>query len=198
MPDDDSTPPVTRGQFLKGLLASSVLPAASAELLNLRRRGDHLFVSAPRLELLRGPLMDRLRNGSTVPFDFHLALWTGMRSQLRRRAFERFVVSYDLWEERFSVTGLRSPRPSASNLSASAVPAWCLDHISLHPVELPGDTPVWVRLDVRAVEAREARLVDEDGLSLTSLIDLLSRPSRREPNRWTLETGPVSFSTIPT
>jgi hypothetical protein len=191
--------PISRSRFLATALASGLLPAIRAEQLELRRRDDRLFIAAPGLDLLRGPVLDRLRNGATVPFDFHLSLWAGSRSQLRRGAFERFVVSYDLWEERFAVTGLRNPRPSASNLTAAAVPAWCLEHVPLHPVELPADMQVWVRLDVRAGDPKRENpaLLDESGLSLTYLIDLLSRPSRREPNRWTLETGPVRFASIP-
>jgi hypothetical protein len=154
-------------------------------------------VAAPSLNILQGAALDRLKNGGAVPFDFNLYLWAGSRGNLRRRAFERFVVSYDLWEERFSVTGLRNPRPSASNLSAAATPAWCLDHISLHPVDLPADTQIWVRLEVRAAEAKEGEgLVDDAGLSLNYLIDLLSKPSRKELSRWTLETGPVRMASL--
>jgi hypothetical protein len=72
-----------------------------------------------------------------------------------------------------------------------------LDHISLHPVDLPGDTQIWVRLEVRAAEPKEDEsLVDDAGLSLNYLIDLLSKPSRKESNRWTLEAGPVRMASL--
>ena len=188
--------PITRSRFLTTILASVILPPARAEQLQLSLRGQNLFVAAPSLDLLRPPVLERLKNGSTVAFDFHLGLWSGSRSNFRRGAFERFVVSYDLWEERFSVTGLRNPRPSASNLAPNALAPWCLEHISLHPVELRDDTPVWVRLDVRAADPKNDDPLDEDGLAISYLIDLLSKPSRKEPNRWSLETGPVRVSSI--
>jgi hypothetical protein len=190
--------PITRSRFLTTVLASVILPPARAEQLQLSLRGQNLFVAAPTLDLLRAPILERLKNGSTVAFDFHLGLWAGSRSNFRRGAFERFVVSYDLWEERFSVTGLRNPRPSASNLVPKALAPWCLEHVSLHPIDLRDDTPVWVRLDVRASDPKkdDDRPLDGDGLTIGYLIDLLSRPSRKEPNRWALETGPVRVSSI--
>ena len=189
--------PISRSRFLSTVFASAFVQAARAEQLQASLRQQNLFVIAPKLEILSGSVLDRLKNGSTVPFDFHLALWAGTRGNLRRRAFERFVVSYDLWEERFSVTGLRNPRPSASNLSPAAVPAWCLEHISLHKVDLPDDTQVWVQLDVRAADPKDREgLLDDSGLTLAYLIDLLSKPSRKEPNRWTVEGGPFRISSI--
>ena len=189
--------PISRSRFLSTVFASAFLPAARPEQLQPSLRRQNLFVTAPSLDILSGSALDRLKNGSTVPFDFHLALWAGSRSNLRRAAFERFVVSYDLWEERFSVTGLRNPRPSASNLAAAAVPAWCLEHISLHKVDLADDTQVWVQLDVRAADPKDREgLLDDAGVSLKYLIDLLSKPSRNEPNRWTLEGGPFRVSAI--
>jgi hypothetical protein len=189
---------ISRSRFLGTAFATSLAASLRAEQLQLALRGQNLFVGAPSLDILRGPALDRLKNGAAVPFDFHLYLWAGSRSTLRRRTFERFVVSYDLWEERFSVTGLRNPRPSASNLTPRAVPAWCLEHISLHPVDLPADTSIWVRLDVRAADPKQPddSVVDDTGLSLTYLIDLLSKPSRNEPNRWTLDAGPVRISSL--
>jgi hypothetical protein len=180
------------------MIGSAILPAASAEQVNLRLRENRLYVAVPSFNPLRGALLDRLKNGNTVPFDFHLALWVNSRSQLHRRAFDRFIVSYDLWEERFSVTGLGSPRPSASNLTPEGVPAWCLDHVSLRPVDLPDDSQVWIKLDVHAAGPKDSSdvLVDETGLNLKYLIDLLARPSRGEANRWSFETGPVRIGSI--
>ena len=93
-----------------------------------------------------------------------------------RRGFERFVVSYDLWEEKFSATRMRTARTSASHLTAEAAESWCLDHLSVPAGGLTTDKPVYVRLDVRAQEPKERRPVDEDeGISLARLIDIFSR-----------------------
>jgi hypothetical protein len=184
---------------LLGLLA--LAQSMAAESLTARIQDGNLLVGAAKLHLLQGTILDRLRNGATVAFDFHLALWTGSRSSIQRRSFERFVVSYDLWEEKFSVTGLRKPGPSVTGLSAAAVPAWCLDHISLPGVDPSGAAPFGLRLDIQLAErgpgSREEGFWEEDGsVSLKKLIDLFSRPSRGAPNRWSLETGPLRQSDL--
>ena len=65
------------------------------------------------------------------------------RQLVLRRGFERFVVSYDLWEEKFSATRMRTARTSASHLSAEAAEAWCLDHLSVPAGGLTTDKPVY-------------------------------------------------------
>jgi hypothetical protein len=178
------------------LSLSSVAGAVlQADSLNVRLRGDRLFVSVPRMDLLGGPVLSRLKNGTSVAFDFHLALWVGNRGSVRRRAFERFVVSYDLWEERFAVTNLRKPRASASGLAEREVESWCLDKIALPAVDLSREKVLWAKLEVRAVEpARDAELFDSNGISLSNLVELLSRPARRDESRWSFESGAIQVA----
>ena len=42
-----------------------------------------------------------------MPFDFQLTLWVGTRASVFDRTLQRFVVSYDLWEEKFSIVKQR-------------------------------------------------------------------------------------------
>jgi len=173
----------------------TTLPAGDG--LTVHLRNNDISVSAARLEVIRDPVLTRLKSGSSVAFDFHLALWSGTRSNLRRRAFERFVVSYDLWEEKYAVTGLRKPRISATRLSPEAVGPWCLQQIKLANIDLTRDERVWVRLDVRAVDPKQdADLFGADGVSLVNLIELLSRPAKRDNLRWTLESGALRVSEL--
>ena len=42
---------------------------------------------------------------------------------------DRFTVSYDVWEEKFSVVRVSDFRRSLMLLSASSAESWCLDNI---------------------------------------------------------------------
>jgi hypothetical protein len=164
----------------------------AAQQLVVRATPDQIHVTTPKFHFLAGKPLELLKNGNTVAFDFHLAVLAEGKDRILRRSFERFVFSYDIWEERFSVSRLRGQRSSASRLSAQAAEAWCLDNITVASSGIPADRPVWVRLDIRAQEDREERPVGEDEtLSLANLIDIFSRPGKQEPNQWRLEAGPL-------
>ncbi len=165
-----------------------------AQPLAGRMEDGRFAVSAPQFNFLKeGPALLRLKNGTPVAYDFHLALWVGSKSTVYRRSFERFVVSYDLWEEKFSVTGLRTPRPTASGLGPVEVAAWCLRHLSLPSVELSGRPLYWLRLDVAPAEKRPSgsTLQEPTAIDLKQIVEWFSRPRRAGENRWTLEAGPL-------
>jgi hypothetical protein len=181
--------------FLSAMPVLALVPALNADSLTAKWRGDQIFVSAAGLDLVREPLFGRLLNGGTVAYDFHLALWVGNKATVRRRAFERFVVSYDLWEEKFAVTGLRNPKVAARNLGARAVGTWCLEHVALQVSDLKPADKLWVRLEVRAVDTRrEPSLLEPDGVNVVNLVGLLSRPARPGEQRWSLESGQLLAS----
>ncbi|MBM3738283.1 MAG: hypothetical protein FJW39_21075 [Acidobacteria bacterium] len=180
------------------LLVLALVPVLLADTLSARLRGDQIFFQAPGLNLIREPLLARLKTGGTVAYDFHLALWTGNRDAVRRRAFERFVVSYDLWEEKFAVTGLRQPRISVANLKSNEIGVWCLDRIGLRSPDLKPADPLWLKLEVRAVDPkRDAGLLDDpDGVNLARLVDLFSRPRESGDQRWSFESGRLRASDL--
>ena len=185
---------------MRALLVSGIailVAAVPAEQLMLDLRGDLLFASARKLDIIQPRLLAQLKQGSTVAFDFQLALWVGDRSTVSRRTFERFVVSYDLWEERFAVTTLRKPQARATGLAAANVGAWCLQNLGLPSPKLVPADKLWIRLDVRAVEnRRDVDLAAEDGLSLTNLIEVFSRGAKSGESRWNLESGPIAFAAL--
>ncbi len=178
---------------MKLLLAAvpTAATAVGAEALQLRVSGDKLFVTATKLDLIQGPVLQLLKTGNTASFDFHLSLWAGAKTNPRRPAFERFVVSYDLWEEKFSVTGLRKPQVSASRLAAPAVPAWCLEHISVPIAGIAQNTQVWAKLEIDLVEKQSSPATDESSINLANLVEILSRTNRGTQKHWEFETGPT-------
>lgn len=168
-----------------------------AQELKLRSTPDQIQVTAPALHFLTGKPLDRLKSGVSIPFDFQLSLLTDSKNTILRQDVQRFVISYDIWEEKFSVTRLRGVKASAARLTAASTEQWCLDNLSVSASGIPKDKLLWVRLDIRAQEARSDRpLSEEDGLSLASLIEVFSRPVRPDGKHWRLETGPVRLQDL--
>lgn len=186
------------------LVAVPVVTALSLYSLGLagdglkpRWTGDFLEVAAPNLHFLTGQPLERLRNGAAVPFDFQLTLSAGPSTPPLHRSLERFVVSYDVWEERFSVVRLRNSRRSTAHLTATAAEQWCLENIAIPSYTVPSDKPLWLKLEIRSAESKAiAAIPDEGGVSLSTLIDLFSRPTRNPQEQWVRETGPFHLGDL--
>jgi hypothetical protein len=176
--------------------------AMAAEELILNTQESSLEFAAPRVHFLVGKPLERLRNASEVPFDFKITLWSGTRSHLLREAPARFVVSYDLWEEKFSVTKLGAPRRTARHLTNTAAEAWCLQQMSQDVTGVAANEPLWARLEIRAQDGKETGLpfgrgnITDSGISLTSLIEIFSHPAATAQSHWQVETGPVTLDEL--
>ena len=183
--------------FLSGL----AFAMASEELI-LSTQESRLEFAAPRLHFLVGKPLERLRNASEVPFDFKITLWSGTRGHLLREIPARFVVSYDLWEEKFSVTKLAAPRRTARHLTDKAAEAWCLQEMSMDVTGVSAAEPLWARLEIRAQDGKDTGLpfgrgnISDSGISLTSLIEIFSRPAATTQPHWSVETGPVTLDEL--
>jgi len=165
--------------------------------LAVRSSADELHVSAPRLHFLTGKSLQRLHDGAAVPFDFQLSLAAGTHNNVVAQALERFIVSYDVWEEKFSVVRLRDFRKSGSHLSANAAEAWCLDNIFASKANLPANQQLWARLEIRSAEQKELAAISQDsGISLTALIEVFSRPTRPQQEHWALESAPFRLADL--
>ena len=183
-----------------GLLVVILCPFTRAEESRVVWDGRELHIKAPDLNFLTGRALETIRNGRAVAYDVQLRLTEG--GLVRRRALERFVISYDLWEERFSVTRLSTgstARRTSPNLTGRLAEAWCLQHISLPTEQLATDRAYGVELDIRAQEDRgatPAALQDGGGVSLSSLVEIFSRPARAQQQRWERRWPPVRLSQI--
>jgi hypothetical protein len=182
------------------LLASAAIPASclwASERLSVTWDGDDLHVAAPELHFLAGKPLDRMKVGAAVVFLTQLTLTTDNYATSLRRTPERFVFSYDLWEEKFSVTKLGEGQRTVSHLSAAAAEAWCLDNVAISSTGLPPERPFWLRFELRAAEPKdEAAVIGESGLNLTRLIEIFSRrPSDRQP-QWIANAGPLRLGDL--
>lgn len=189
---------------------TSFLLAMWADDLLVQTRDDELHISTPRLHFLTGASIERLKNGASVPFDFQLSLSVDSRTNLFDRAAERFAVSYDLWEEKYSVARLSASsslrgrsrrrsweRRSASHLTPDGVERWCIDNMFVSTNGVESNQFFWVRLEIRSVDPKEPPpLFGESGVSLNRLIDLFSHPPHSGQQRWSLETGPIRLGDL--
>jgi hypothetical protein len=167
----------------------AAMTVSTQGLLPHNASGD-IRVTAPSLHFLTGKSLSRLRDGAAVPFDFQLVIAAGSKSNAVARALERFTVSYDVWEEKFSVVRARDLRKSGMRLSVTGAESWCLDNIFVPSGNLPPDQPLWARLEVRTGEAKDPLgALPNSGLNLTTLIEIFSRPTRPQQDRWLVESA---------
>jgi len=169
----------------------------AASSLRITFDGDDLYVTLPQLHFLTGKPMERLKDGASIVFLTQLTLTTDNFLTYFRRAPERFVFSYDLWEEKFSVTKLGATQRTASGLSAAAAESWCLDNLVISATGLIPDRPFWLRFELRAADPKdEAAVLGEPGLNLTRLIEIFSRRPRAEQPHWSADAGPLRLGDL--
>jgi len=177
------------------VLALSIQLAAQSLTAHIER--DQLHVSAPRVHFLIGSALERLRDGGAVRFDFQITARSERGGKVLVRSQETFVVSYDLWEEKFAVTKLGSSPRTVSHLSTAAAEAWCIDNTSLAVGSLSGARPFWVGLEYAANEAPDPGVQpDNSSFTLSSLVDIFSRRARKEQVHGSEEIGPLTLDKI--
>ena len=186
------------GSTRRAILATTVAFCAlglsfSAPTLVPHWNGDRLQVTAPSLRFLTGKALDRLHDGASIPYAFQMTLTALPRSIALQRTLDRFVVSYDVWGERFKVVQSNAPRRAVANLTANAAEAWCIDQMSVPAAGVLPDQDLWLRLEIRAEEPVQSPLT-EYGLSLTSLIELFSRRAPAQSQEWNAETQPFRMA----
>jgi hypothetical protein len=162
--------------------------------------GDFLRISLPHLDFLKGKPLDRLKDGASVAFIGQLTITTAPNAlKPAARSVARFALSYDIWEERFSVTKIgqtSDSRRAASHLSVQGAQNWCIDNLTVDRAQLP-ETDFWVQLDLRAEDPRDQLgIVGEPGINITRLIEIFGRPARGTQPRWLLNSGPYRLTDL--
>src|ERR1700674_3045664 len=97
---------ISRRSWLLAGLATPLFSVRAAESLEVKYDGDNLHVSAPGLHFLIGKPLERLKDGASVAYIAQLTLLSDDHVTEFKRRQGRFVVSYALWEEKFSVSQL--------------------------------------------------------------------------------------------
>jgi hypothetical protein len=160
--------------------------------------GDNLRVAAPDLHFLSGKALERLKDASTVTFLSQLTLFSDAQGTVIKRAAERLVVSYDLWEEKFSVTIPGGSKRHLAKASAAEAESWSLENLAISAMGLAPDRPFWVRFELRTADRKElATIVGDSGVSLTGLIDLFSRKPGAGESSVSRTAGPFRLKELP-
>jgi hypothetical protein len=188
---------MSRRSWLLAGLAAPLFRAWAADSVSVTFDGDNLHVVVPRLHFLAGKPLDRLMDGATVAFLEQVTIFGDNHGTVIRRLPDRLVFSYDLWEEKFSVSRFGSVPRSASRLSMAAAEAWCLEDLEISASGLAPNRPFWVRFELRTEDPKESSSVAANaGISIARLIEMFSRkPSAGEPY-WTLEAGPLRVADL--
>ncbi len=161
--------------------------------LTVERQGKLLRVAAPHLHFLEGKPLEQLHNGAVVTYVFSLALTSDHGTSFRVE--ERFAVSYDLWEERFSVVQAGPAGRTGSHLTKAAAEAWCMENLQIPVTELQAGKTSVIRL-VCSVAPNDAENSDLPGLTLAGLIDVFSRKGREAPLQWEAVSGPLHLEDV--
>jgi hypothetical protein len=184
------------------LLAAVVLSAnlGAADSLVVRLDGDYLRISLSHVDFLKGKPLDRLKDGASVAFIGKVSVSLSPNSLTPVAQYAaRFAMSYDIWEERFSVTKIQTPesRRSAAHLSAQAAENWCLDNLLIDRGQLPADKPFYVQLELRTDDPRDQLgIIGDPGINFTRLIEIFGRAPRSPQERWLYNAGPFRLADL--
>jgi hypothetical protein len=190
---------ISRRSWLLAGLGAGVSGLRGADNLAVSFDGDNLRVAAPGLHFLVGKPLQRLKEAATVTYLSQLTLFGDAQGTvLKRSPIERLVVSYDLWQEKFSVTIPGGGKRSLPNATAAQAESWCLENLAISATGLPPAQPFWVRFDLRTSDRRDlGALVGDRGVSLGSLIDLFSRKASAGDLSWMRHDGPFRLLELP-
>jgi hypothetical protein len=188
---------LTRRSWLLASLGIGVSFRASAiASMILRLDGDLLYVAAPDFHFLTGKTLDRLKDGGSVTFLAQLSLSLDDNRTILKPVRQRFIFSYDIWQEKFSVVRLGSSTPRRG-LSAAAAEAWCLESLAITTANVPPDQKVWLRLDLRVADLKDqADMVGDPPISLLRLIETFAHPARTLQPHWTLDQPPFRLGDL--
>jgi len=164
-----------------------------AQAVSVTRVADAVAVQAPGFTFIKGEPLARLKDGRALRADLDLSVLPRTGAPAAAHDRRTFVLSYDLWEERFAVTSVGPPAKSSSYLTSAQAEAWCLDQLTVPVASLGSlgkDVPFWVRLEYRILGDNPPNGDEAAGFSLRALIDAFS--SRRKAAEWThsIEAGP--------
>jgi hypothetical protein len=170
--------------------------SVNAQSLRVAAEGDQLRIAAPQLRLLTKDAMDRLHDGASVAYALTIAVSSTPDGAPLDQMTYRFIFSYDLWEEKFAVTRLEPSPRAISHLTAAAAEAWCLDALVIRVSRLNADRPFWLTLTYRAEAPAAAGGADDSGFTLGGLVDIFSRPNRRQQMNGSRKAGPFRLTDL--
>jgi len=192
---------ISRRRWLLAGLAIPLSKAWAEDPLEVTFDGDNIHVAAPGLHFLTGKPLERLKNAATVVFVSQITLFSDQgKTIFRRPVAERLIVSYSLWEEKFSVTirGNESTRTTPRLLTAQQAESWCIENLAISSLGLAPESPFWLRFELRAADPKNlGSLLEDTGISLGGLIEIVSRRHGSDAPYWRRDAGPLRLKDLP-
>jgi hypothetical protein len=180
-------------------LALPLFRARASEGLDVSTDGDNLRIATPGLHFLVDEPLKRLKNAETVVYVAQISLYSdAFRTPFRFPVRERMVLSYDLWEEKFAVKipGVL-PQPK-QHLTAAQAENWCIDNLAYSALGLPPEMPFWMKFELRTTAKQDLSILMEDsGISLGRMIDILTRRANPGELSWVRTAGPLRLPFLP-
>jgi len=183
--------------FRACLMATLILGVRAdlfGQSLRARIEGDRLRVVAEGARFLSGDALRKLHDGVPVSYVFRLSAHTSRLGSTMAKSEFRFVISYDIFEEKFQVSRVRPTGRVLSHLTAATAEAAFIEGLEL-PLKSIGMATFWLRLEYQAEES--ASNDSESTVSLGGLVEIFSRTTTREPTRGVLEAGPLRVPDLP-
>jgi hypothetical protein len=175
-------------RFWPTLLTLTAAALAVASVIAPLESDGLVLAKLDSFRFVEGKQLDRLKSGQSVAYDFSLQLLDGPRSV--GRSLERFVVSYDLWEENFSVLQLSPNTPrlgkaAASHLKLESLGEWCLNRVRIPINNLDRQRNFTLQLEVRSVGPRMPNPLRAEGsVDLATMVEIFSRPASAQEYRF--------------
>lgn len=165
----------------------------SAQSVTVTAVADALHVQARGLNFIEGTVLSRLKEGRSVRVDFDLSVLGKPEGPVLKQTMQSFMLSFDLWEERFAVSRAGTPPKSISHLAARDAERWCLENVTM-PVSSLGlarDVPFWIRLAYK-IQDVVSSTAEEPGerFTIRGLIDRLSRRREEDVLAKSIDAGP--------
>lgn len=163
---------------------------AQSKPLAVEIEKNSLKISARQLHFLSDKELEKLHNGLTVPMVMNITVVADHSQNPLYQAQERFVFSFDLWEEKYSVYHSPPDGKYVSHLSAAGAEEWCLKNTRIPLDSIPDQTSFVVHLECFIDENNGDRnSEDTSGLTFAGIIEYLSRRKSESPHHWKINTG---------
>ena len=179
---------MSRRSWLLAGLATPLFSVRAAESLEVKYDGDNLHLSAPSLHFLVGKPLERLKDGASVAYIAQVTIFRDDHVTELKRRQGRFVVSYDLWPETFSVSLLSTaaaPSRSVDGLSVAAAEAWCMDSLAVNTVGIDPNSYFWLRFELGTADQKEmANVTEQPVVSFRKIVEFFSQKPKAGEPRW--------------
>lgn len=185
----------SRRALLVGLATAPYLRAAAT---GVRRDDGVLRILPPNdFHFLEGQTLRRLQDGAGLVFTMQLSMSNDQFRTISRRQVERFVVSFDLWEEKFAAMRLGLVKYQQSHLTRDAAERFLFDHTGIAMHGLAAGEAHWIRAELRADEPKDsAGFLLDPSVTLSRLVDWFGRSQRGEALRWSIDRGPFRLHEV--